>query len=60
MLMLLVGILFLSNMAQTGRPSYEEILIKAKNDQLTSPDEPSVKFAGQYRLFINSPLGVRM
>ena len=60
MLMLLVGILFLSNMAQTGRPSYEEILIKAKNDQLTSPDDPSVKFAGQYRLFINSQLGARM
>ena len=60
MLMLLVGILFLSNMAHTGRPSYEEILIKAKNDQLPAPDEPSVKFAGQYRLFINSQLGARM
>ena len=54
MLMLLVGILFLSNMAHTGRPSYEEILIKAKNDQLPAPDDSSVKFAGQYRLFINS------
>ena len=61
MLMLLaVGILFLSNMAHTGRPSYEEILIKAKNDQLPAPDDSSVKFAGQYRLFINSQLGDRM
>ena len=48
MLMLLVGILFLANMAQTGRTPYEEILIKAKNNQLTAPDDPSVKFAGQY------------
>ena len=55
MLMLLaVGILFLSNMAHTGRPSYEEILIKAKNDQLPAPDDSSVKLAGQYKLFINS------
>ena len=57
MLMLLVGILFLANMAQTGRPSYEEILIKAKNNQLSAPDDPSVKFAGQYRLFINVTIG---
>ena len=57
MLMLLVGILFLANMAQTGRTSYEEILIKAKNNQLTAPDDPSVKFAGQYSLFINVTIG---
>ena len=48
MLMLLVGILFLANMAQTGRPSYEEILIKAKNNELSAPDDPSVKSAGEY------------
>ena len=55
MLMLLaVGILFLSNMAHTGRPSYEEILIKAKNDQLPAPDDSGVKLAGQYKLFIDS------
>ena len=57
MLMLLVGILFLANMAQTGRTPYEEILIKAKNNQLSAPDDPSVKFAGQYRLFINVTIG---
>ena len=48
MLMLLVGILFLANMAHTGRTPYEEILIKAKNNQLTAPDDPSVKSAGEY------------
>ena len=48
MLMLLVGILFLANMAQTGRSSYEEILIKAKNNELSAPDDPSVKSAGEY------------
>jgi len=51
MLMLLaVGILFLSNMAFTGRPTYEEILMKAKNGQLPAPDESGdsgVNLAGQ-------------
>ena len=51
---LVVGILFLSNMAHTGRPSYEEILIKAKNNQLPAPDGSDVQLAGQYKLFINS------
>ena len=58
MLMLLaVGILFLSNMAFTGRPSYEEILMKAKNGQLTAPEESGdsgVNLAGQSKLFIIS------
>ena len=57
MLTLLVGSLILANMAQTGRTPYEEILIKAKNNQLTAPDDPSVKFAGQYSLFINVTIG---
>ena len=48
MLTVLVGILFLANMAQTGRSSYEEILIKAKNNELSGPDDPSVKSAGEY------------
>ena len=48
MLTALVGILFLANMAQTGRSSYEEILIKAKNNELSTPDDPSVKSAGEY------------
>ena len=51
---LLVGILFLSNMAHTGRPSYEEILIKAKNNQLPAPDGSDVELAGEYKLFLNS------
>ena len=55
MLMLLaVGIRFLSNMAFTGRPSYEEILMKAKNGQLPAPDDSGVNLAGQYKLFIIS------
>ena len=58
MLMLLaIGILFLSNMAFTGRPTYEEILMKAKNGQLPAPEESGdsgVNLAGQYKLFIIS------
>ena len=48
MLTALVGILFLVNMAQSGRSSYEEILIKAKNNELSTPDDPSEKSAGEY------------
>ena len=48
MLTVLVGVLCLANMAQSGRSSYEEILIKAKNDELSTPDDPSVKSAGEY------------
>ena len=55
MLMCLVaGILVLSNIAHTGRPSYEEILIKAKNNQLSAPDGSDVELAGEYKLFLNS------
>ena len=50
----LAGILVLSNIAHTGRPSYEEILIKAKNNQLSAPDSSDVEPAGQSKLFIFS------
>ena len=48
MLALLFGSLILANFAQTGRTPYEEILIKAKNNELSSPDDPSVKSAGEF------------
>ena len=48
MLTVLFGILLLANMAQTGRSSYEDILIKAKNNELSGPEDPSVKSAGEY------------
>ena len=61
MLTLLVGSLILANMAQTGRTPYEEILIKAKNNELSSPDDPSVKSAGEFSfIYKMSQMGVRM
>ena len=53
-MLLAIGILFLSNMAFTGRASYEEILMKAKNGQLPASDDSGVNLAGQYKLFIIS------
>ena len=52
MLTVLVGVLCLANMAQSARSSYEDILIKAKNDELSTPDDPSVKSAGKYSLYL--------
>ena len=48
MLTVLVGVLCLANMAQSASSSFEDILIKAKNDELSTPDDPSVKSAGKY------------
>ena len=56
-MLLAIGILFLSTMAFTGKPTYEEILMKAKNGQLPALEESgdsSVNPAGQYKLFIIS------
>ena len=56
-MLLAIGILFLSGMAFTGKPTYEEILMKAKNGQLPALEESgdsSVNPAGQYKLFIIS------
>ena len=50
----LAGILFLSKIAHPGRPSYEDILIKAKNNQLSAPDGSDVEPTGQSKLFIFS------
>ena len=33
-MLLAIGILFLSGMSFTGKPTYEQILMKAKNGQL--------------------------
>ena len=52
MLALLLGSLILASFAQTGRTPYEEILIKAKNNELSSPDDPSVKSAGEFSFII--------
>ena len=61
MLALLLGSLILASFAQTGRTPYEEILIKAKNNELSSPDDPSVKSAGEYSfIYKMSQMGVRM
>ena len=38
-MLLAIGILFLSGMAFTGKPTYEEILMKAKNGQLPALEE---------------------